>query len=858
MACVPVDSGGITDGEPDTSRWARICAIFDMAADRPVDEWDAIITRESGDDTSLRDEVLGILAAEREDRFRLEQPRFRLEDADGAQEGIERVGQIVARYRLVRLIGHGGMGSVYEGVRADDEYEQRVAVKLIRPQLAAAGMASRFRHERQILAALEHRNIARLLDGGGTEHGEPFFVMEYVEGMPITAYCNEHRLSIADRLRLFLQACSAVQHAHGKLVVHRDLKPANILVAADGSVKLLDFGIAKLLGAQDGGDADSMDTATHGIARALTPEYASPEQLRDEPASVASDVYSLGVILYELLAGRRPFVGAGRSLLASLNTAEAGAPSPSTVVTPDAAIRMSEPNVARLRRSLAGELDSIVRTAIRPAASERYASVETFADDLRRYLDGVPVTAHPDSALYRARKFVRRHRGSVLTASVAVAALIGGTIATATQARRADTQARRAEVERTKVARINTFLQDMLSAPDTRWIASGTRHASQTTVSQVLDDAARRAGVDLATEPQVESAVRQTLGRTYTAIGRYSAAATQLERALAIDRGTHAPVIPIVVTDVHDLGMARFRLGDNYAADTLFRAALRLCDANDQAADTAHVCGQTINDLGLATMFENELPESERLFRTALDMAKRILGPFHPAVAVVLGNLGLVRDSRGDLTGAEQYYRQALAVFARSSREFPERTYALENLASLLAMEGRLSEAEPLVQQAIEIGTRTEGPSHPDVGFGWVNLGAIHRDMGKLALARTEMTRGLKILAEAGPGARHYYVRVHTEDARLMIASGKPKEAIPVLRALLDSVVKEYKPDDYRAAEVREALGEALVASGRRATALPLLAASYAAFLNDFGATHPETVAAKQRLDEVKGTGVRG
>ncbi len=235
----------ITPVTPDSiARWRLIDSAFECAVDSPRSEWDDIVTREIGADVAMRDEALRLLRAVDSGRFALDRPRLGINDD---AEGETRVGCIVANYKLVRLIGRGGMGSVYESVRSDDAYRQRVAVKLMRPDITAPGMARRFRHERQILAALEHRNIARLLDGGQTEHGEPFFVMEYVDGVPITAYCDEQRFSIHDRLRLFLQACAAVQHAHSKLVVHRDLKPANILVTADGSVKLLDFGVARLL-----------------------------------------------------------------------------------------------------------------------------------------------------------------------------------------------------------------------------------------------------------------------------------------------------------------------------------------------------------------------------------------------------------------------------------------------------------------------------------------------------------------------------------------------------------------------------------------------------------------------------------
>ena len=406
--------GGVS-AEPDElaeaaarQRWHRVRAIFDQAADEDPERSEAIVAKEAGDDAPLRAEVLKLLAAFRGDAIRLEDARLEI---GGSYDGTERIGSTVASYRLTRLVGRGGMGAVYEGVRTDGAFEHRVAVKLIRTPEGRHDIATRFRRERQILAALEHRNIARLLDGGTTERGEPFFVMEFVEGLPITTFCEADRLSVEQRLSLFRQVFAAVQHAHGKLIVHRDLKPANILVGNDGSVKLLDFGVAKLLGAQDG---DGLTTA--GNNRLYTPEYASPEQLREEPVSAASDVYALGVVLFEVLSGRRPY----------------DVPSRSPVV----ALRAAEAETARLS-AVGGEVDEILRKAMRADPALRYSSVEQFDDDVRRYLAGLPISARPDSLGYRARKFVRRHKAGVVATAAVIGAAITAGILLSVQARSA-------------------------------------------------------------------------------------------------------------------------------------------------------------------------------------------------------------------------------------------------------------------------------------------------------------------------------------------------------------------------------------------------------------------------------------
>lgn len=852
-------TGDRTADRPPVSaeRWSRICGIFDAAIDLPAERWEAVVRDATHDDPTLYDEVMRILVAQREDRFHLDTPRLLVHPHDAPADGSERIGSVVAHYRLVRLVGRGGMGTVYEGRRERGDYEHRVAVKLVRPSLAAAGVASRFRRERQILASLEHRNIARLLDGGRTENGEPFFVMEFVEGTPITSYCDDHTLTLGARLRLFLQACGAVQHAHARLVVHRDLKPANILVASDGSVKLLDFGVAKLLDAPDGdastdpGNRTASDTVTQFGARAFTPEYASPEQLRDEPTSTASDVYSLGVVLYELLVGTRPFDVSSRSTGAALRARESAPRRPSSVATDAAAHARHEPDARRLRRALAGELDNLVLKALQPEPDQRYASVEQLAEDIRRFLEGRPVRAQPTSFAYRTRKFVRRNRAAVGAAVLAVVALAGGVTATALQTRRANAQARRAEFERADADRLNSFLQEMLSAPDARWVNPGSHGGAEVTVVQVLDAAAARAGHDFAGAPSLELAVRRTLGRTYTAVGRYEQASAQLRRALALDSALHVPVIPQLTTDLHDLAMARLRADDLGAADTLFRATLRICGAHDQRADAEYVCKQSINDLGLAALMEMHLREADSLFTIALGLARTVYGPTHPAVGVVLGNLGIAHEWAGDLGGAERYYRDARAIFARSPRRFPEATYAELNLGRLLATEGQLAAAEQMEQRATTLATEMEGPLHPDVAIASASLGAVHRRMGKLDLARAETDRAVQILDAAGPSGRHYRVTVSIDRGLLLLALHQPHAAVAVLHAALDTARVEYSPGDFRIAEAQIALARGLLGSGSAAEALPLATAGHETLLHLYGPAHPETADAHDLLAAV-------
>jgi TolB-like protein/tetratricopeptide (TPR) repeat protein/tRNA A-37 threonylcarbamoyl transferase component Bud32 len=393
-------------------RWQQVKTIFQAARAREKSERADFVLRSCGGDPVLQAEVQSLLDAdERADGF-LDVPTSPRTPRSGDDSPL--TGRRFGAYEIIRRIGEGGMGEVYLARRADDEYAKQVAIKLVRIRAGSDMIVSRFRHERQILAGLEHANIARLLDGGTTEEGWPFFVLEYVEGVPIDTYCDTHHLSIPDRLRLFLDVCSAVQHAHEHRIVHRDLKPTNILVNSEGVAKLLDFGIAKVL---MGEETRAID-ATAATVRMMTPEYASPEQVRGDPTSTATDIYALGVVLYRLLTGRAPYrVTTGRPHELMQAICDQQPPRPSTAV---------EKSTAGPARRLTADLDAIALKALRKEPELRYETAAAFADDIRRYLEGMPVTARRGRASYRAGKFVRRNRWGVAASIVgALIAAIG-------------------------------------------------------------------------------------------------------------------------------------------------------------------------------------------------------------------------------------------------------------------------------------------------------------------------------------------------------------------------------------------------------------------------------------------------
>jgi len=439
-------------------RWQQVRSILDGAIELPASERSPYLDRNCSDDPELRDEVESLLRSHVEaGSVFLKNPAANLKTALETATPT-RIGSRIGVYQILAEIGHGGMGEVYRAVRADGQYEKAVAIKLVRGGYDSSGLLQRFRHERQILASLDHPNIARLLDGGTTEDGTPYLVMELIEGERLDTHCDAHRLSISARLQLFREICSAVQYAHQRLIIHRDLKPGNVLVTSDGMPKLLDFGIAKLI------DPDSLAETT--LVRPMTPEYASPEQIRGEPITTASDVYSLGVVLYQLLTGRSPYPGETRSSH-QLGRAicETDPVKPSTAVlrliptsqqeqvravTPDHLASVREGSPAKLQRRLAGDLDSIVLKTMRKEPQQRYASIEQLADDISRHLKGLPVIAVKGSFAYRADKFIRRNRVGIAAGALLALTLLGGVAATIRQARIARKQAEIASTQRTR------------------------------------------------------------------------------------------------------------------------------------------------------------------------------------------------------------------------------------------------------------------------------------------------------------------------------------------------------------------------------------------------------------------------
>ncbi len=650
-------------GNPQAERWARVGEILDAVLDAGTAEREQILDERCAGDAGLRAEVESLLRAEAVADARLEAPALEwagaLADGCGfdaaAPEHVR--GERIGPWRLVEEIGRGGMGTVWRAERADGAYEQPAALKLIRRGLDSDAILARFVGERSILARLQHPHIARLIDGGIAGDGRPYFAMELVEGEPITDWCDRRRLSVRDRIRLLLSAIDAVQYAHQQLVVHRDLKPSNILVTAAGEVKLLDFGIAKVLDAS-AGRADAATMTQFGF-RMLTPEYAAPEQLRGEAVTTATDVYALGVLLYELLTGLRPTAARGQRGAAAEapNEASVRAPTrPSTQVS-DAVARLRASTTPRLRRNLRGDLDTIVLRALHEEPERRYRTAEALRRDLLRHLAGRPVHARPDSRWYRLRKFVARHRTGVVAAALVAASLAAGLVATAWQARRAELRALEAGRQAQRAEEVKAFLITVFESGGPReW------RGKEPTARELLDAGAKRVDEELAGNPELHAEMQAIIGELYFDQGRLDPAERLLRSSLEQRRELSGEDSESYADSLGKLADLLYVNGDWTQARQAQVQALRILRQRfgEHPRTAAALASLSLTELALGNAVE-----AIDLQRQALDIDRRALGPSHVRVADDMRILAALLVDRGGGAEAGPLFEQALAIYEK-------------------------------------------------------------------------------------------------------------------------------------------------------------------------------------------------
>ena len=722
----------MTAGDRGSARWERVQAIFEEAIEAPPAEREALLASACGDDTELLREVGSLLVAhEAADAF-LEgagiaavAPWLSNPPGGDATEGDPSEGLRFGPYRVIRELGRGGMGTVYLAERADDRYQRTVAIKLVRT-LAGESLERRFQKEQRILASLEHPSIARLYDAGTTAQGQPFLVMEHVRGSPIDAYCEERGLSVEDRLRLFDRVCRAVEFAHGRLIVHRDLKPSNILVTDEGVPKLLDFGVARLLAVDE--DADSSPTTVG--ARAMTPEDASPEQLRGDPVSTSTDVWALGVLLYRLLTGRHPYRFGSRSPQVVERTLQKErAPLPSVAVLEEA-----RPDATARARRLRGDLDTITMAAMRLEADRRYGTVAELRADVEAHLKGFPVGARPDSWRYRAGKFARRNRVAVSAAVAVLLAVMGGSAAVAWQGRVAQREARRAEATR-------DYLIGMFEALD-----PDAARGPSVPVEQLLDEGAGRLEAAFEGEPDTGAEVAGVLGSLYRRIGAFEKARPLLENARAHLLARHGPDHTETVAATGRLAWVLHDLGELQEAEAFARGAV--ASARRIFGPRTPELAERLGDLGAMLNANSESEEAAALHREALAIHRALADS--AAIAADLNALGLALDRLGEYDEALRLMEEALQIRrAHFGDRHTQVALGLLNYAAVLQSAGKFDQAIESLEECLSIRRELLGDRHPNVAYALNLLGLAHQRRGDLDAAEVALAEALSIRREA-------------------------------------------------------------------------------------------------------------
>ncbi|MCH9647531.1 MAG: serine/threonine-protein kinase [Deltaproteobacteria bacterium] len=741
--------------------WQRVKAVVAEALELPPAQRSDFLDRSCGEQPALRREVESLLESYDSAGGFLESPAAEslAPLLSSSQARLHKIGP----YRVGREIGRGGMGAVFLASREDPAFQHVVAVKLIKRGMDSDEIVRRFHQERDILARLDHPHIARLLDGGTTKEGQPYFVMEYIEGLPFDRYCDIHQLSVRRRLEVFRVVCGAVQFAHRNLVIHRDLKPSNILVTEEGQPKLLDFGIAKLLDADESAPS-GQPTVT--AQRRLTPRYASPEQILGDPVTTGSDVYSLGVLLYELLTGRLPNqpvqqLGAGEAR----SLRESSPERPSSIVTRDlgaafestsgqatqsendpaapresnqvSRLRGEEPH--RLSRLLKGDLDNIVLKALSPEPDRRYGSVEQLSEDLRRYLEGRPVVARRSTFAYRASKFIRRNRVLSL-AMVLLAALV---LSLAWQRLEIGRERDRADTERAKAQQALDFVLGLFEISDPE-----TARGERITAREILDRGASQLEQETGTEPQVRAVMMDTVGEIYRKLGLFERAAPLLEGALEVRSGALGASHLDAAESLDHLAQLEYAKGEFERAAQLHREALGIREGQLGREDPA--VAKSLVGVGMAMGAGGEVEEGIFLVEEGLEIQRRLWGKNHPEVASSLNNLAVLRSSLGEYSAAAELVQQALMIQRLAlGEDHPHVATGELNAGTLLYQSGDYEAAEPVLLRALELNERLLGEEHPRVAVILTTVATLYFRRGELDRAEPLLRQALEVSRKA-------------------------------------------------------------------------------------------------------------
>ena len=825
----------------DDPRWSKVKALFRAARELPRESRLSFLRDACGDDAAVLAEVSKLLQVDASDS------EFEAIIREAACDTVaataeDNIDLRVGNYRLVELIGSGGMGNVYLAKRDDDQFEHRVAIKLLHTNLRDEKLIERFQVERQTLANLDHPNIAKLLDGGETDDGTPYLVMEYVDGVPINQYCDQHRQTVQQRLQLFRKVCAAVDYAHRSLVVHRDIKPSNLLVNNLGEPKLLDFGIAKFIGSAA---ANLAIAPTRQGQAVMTPEFASPEQVRGEPITTATDVYSLGVLLYILLSGRAPYFEHASNMAAIARAICDTEPSrPSTVVTQNDAQGDTVPDIVAARRTsagklaklLTGDLDNIAMMTLQKEPERRYSSARALSDDVENYLTHKPVVARPDSLLYRAGKFVRRHRWGVSTSALLLVLVVGFP---SYYSVRVSEQRDIAEQEAETADRVAAFMLSLFRTPDPD-LAQG----KTVTARELLDQGALRIEQELAEQPSVRAAMQDVMGGAYQGLGLYAQSQSLLDHALRTRISLHGDEHIDVLETASRIADLATSTGDYQKSEALYIEALQL--SRKLHGEDSPSAAALLTGLANALYEQGRHGESRTHYEMALAMHERLSQEPGMDKAITMHGYGWLLTNMADFEAAEAILQSAVTMLRETAGDFhPEVAAAMNHLTYALMDSGQWDAAEINMREGLALNTRIYGDSHPSVSGDLFTLGTILQQTGKFAEAESLYRRGLAIDLEY-LGESHPYIASDKNNlAGILKSRGNYQEAVALYReslALNEQLLGKEHPET---ATSMSNLGLTLLQLGEFDAARDYFTEALRIRIKALGGDHPATLSSR-------------
>jgi len=724
------------------------------------------------------------------------------------------IGEIISeKYKLLEELGSGGMGIVYKAEQIKP-VKRSVALKIIKLGMDTKQVVARFETERQALAVMDHPNIAKVFDGGATETGRPYFVMEIVRGLPITEYCDKHKLTTRERLELFTHVCQAIQHAHQKGVIHRDLKPSNILVVVqeDKPVpKIIDFGIAKAIEHR----LTERTLFTEQGQLIGTPEYMSPEQAEMSGLDVdtRTDIYALGVMLYELLVGVLPFdpetlrsasFGEIQRIIREKEPPKASTRLSSLGDTQTSIAEHRKADPSSLHRELKGDLDWITMRAMAKDRTQRYASASELEADIERYIRHEPVVAGPPSTIYRIKKYIKRHKVGVAAAALVILAILIGITGTSIGLFKAVRAEKKARIEAETAQQVSDFLAELFKVSDPSEAKGNT-----ITAREILDKGAGKIEEELREQPRIQSRLMETMGKVYRNLGLYTQAAPILEKSLSLKRKIYGEEHLEVATCLHTLAVLYDTQGKYQEAESFFRQSLAIRE-KIFGRDHPEVA-RSLNSIAVVNWNQGKYAEAEPLFQRSLTIKEKALGPDDLDVGNTLANLGALYHIQDKFEEAEPFFKRSLAISEKVlGDDHPDVAGSLNNLGSLYEDMGKREEAEPLYKRALEIWEKVLGPEHSDVGIALHNLANLYRDQGKYDKAEPYYLRSLAIWEKA-LGKDHPYVAYSLrERANLYREKDQFNEAEDLYKRSLELFEKSLGSDHLHVAETLENFAQLL------------------------------------------------